>query len=74
MKEKKMAILNLEAQESDIKSLSSALLCYNKIQSKCGQVLWGTTCVKLMMNLLSVPSQASWTHDMVCVSFKDRPM
>lgn len=34
-----MEILNQGAQEFDIKSLSSALPWYNKIQSKSGQVL-----------------------------------
>ena len=34
-----MEILNLGAQEYDIKSLSSALPWYNKIQSKFGLVL-----------------------------------
>lgn len=39
-----MEILNLGAQESDIKSLCSALPCYNKIQSKSGQVLGYRLC------------------------------
>ena len=56
-----MAILNVGVQESDIKSLSSDLPHYKKIQSKFGK-FWGTTCLKLTLDLHPVHSQASWRY------------